>query len=271
MKQEGEGLRFNENKLRYDLLPESAIEEIAKIMTYGANKYAERNWEKGMDWSKCEASLKRHLRAYKKGIDYDEETSCLHIAHVAVNAMFLTEYYRIAPHRDDRQHNYLKNHKIALDIDGVLADFVGAVEKSHGIIANNHWNISYKIQDAMHEMESDYDFFSNMKPLCNSEEWNFEPSCYVTNRKETTESFKGTQDFIEKNGFPCVPIVFVDKSQSKADALKEHDIDIFVEDSFSNFIDINKAGILCYLLDTKQNNKHKVGYKRIKSLNEINN
>lgn len=262
-----EGLRFNEGKLRYDLLPPKALKEMAKIMTYGATKYAPRNWEKGMDWSKCLASLKRHLADFEHCIDNDDESNCLHIAHVAVNAAFLTEYYSIAPHFDDRQHSYLEGKRIALDIDGVLADFVGAIEPL-GVKRNSHWNITYKMQEIFDGIDK-YSFYAYMKPVCSSDNWNFEPICYITNRMFSDEALKGTQDFIEKNGFPCVPIYFVGHGKSKVEVLKENRIDIFVDDHFNNFVDITKAGILCYLLDTEQNVKHKVGYKRIKSLDDL--
>ena len=41
----GEGLRYNQNKLRYDLLEPFAIEQLAKVFTKGAEKYAPHNWE----------------------------------------------------------------------------------------------------------------------------------------------------------------------------------------------------------------------------------
>jgi hypothetical protein len=126
MKLKNEGLRFDEGKNRLDLLPPFAINEFAKVMTAGAIKYAEKNWEKGMSWSKVIASAKRHLQAIESGEDFDAETGLLHAAHLMCNAAFLTEYYKIHPMGDDRAHSYLKPFKIGLDIDEVLADFTGA-------------------------------------------------------------------------------------------------------------------------------------------------
>ena len=67
-----EGLRFNEGKTRHDLVPAFAQEQYAKVLTKGAEKYAERNWEKGMAWSKVLSSLKRHILAFEKGEDFDK-------------------------------------------------------------------------------------------------------------------------------------------------------------------------------------------------------
>jgi hypothetical protein len=51
MKVDGGGLRFNEGKKQWKLLPFDALGPIIDVMMYGANKYAPRNWERGMDWS----------------------------------------------------------------------------------------------------------------------------------------------------------------------------------------------------------------------------
>ena len=87
------GLRYNDGKLRYDLLPKFAIEELTKVLTRGSQKYEPRNWENGMSWTSVLASLKRHLAAFEKGEDFDEESGLLHIAHVIANASFITEFY----------------------------------------------------------------------------------------------------------------------------------------------------------------------------------
>ena len=53
------------------------------------------------------------------------------------------------------------------------------------------------------------------------------------------------------------------------DVIKDLDIDIFVDDRFDNFVELNKAGICCYLFDAPHNRRYDVGYKRIKSLKEL--
>lgn len=39
--------------------------------------------------------------------------------------------------------------------------------------------------------------------------------------------------------------------------------------TFENFVELNNAGICCFLFDALHNRKYQVGYKRIKSLNEL--
>jgi hypothetical protein len=60
-----------EGKGRMDLLPVRAIFEVAKILESGANKYAARNWEKGIPLSRYADSGMRHFLKYLRG-DRDE-------------------------------------------------------------------------------------------------------------------------------------------------------------------------------------------------------
>src|SRR5882672_389802 len=66
----------------------------------------DRNWEKGIKWSRVFGALLRHAWAMWRGEDRDPETSLPHIDHCAVNVMFLARYFRT--HRigwDDRPTN----------------------------------------------------------------------------------------------------------------------------------------------------------------------
>ena len=37
--------KFDDGKLRLDLLPTESLKEVAKILQYGAEKYGENNWK----------------------------------------------------------------------------------------------------------------------------------------------------------------------------------------------------------------------------------
>jgi len=99
--------RFTGNKLRYDLLPPTAISEIVAIYTYGAQKYDPNNWWKGMPWSDVIAPLERHIAKWKRGEIFDEESGLHHLAHVAWNAIALYEYQRCGLGTDDRRPEIL--------------------------------------------------------------------------------------------------------------------------------------------------------------------
>ena len=86
------GKRYDSGKPRYDLIPADALNELAKLYAAGAVKYSDRNWEKGMSWSRCFGPLMRHAWAYWRGETVDPESGLPHMAHVAWNAMALLHY-----------------------------------------------------------------------------------------------------------------------------------------------------------------------------------
>jgi hypothetical protein len=91
------GTKYDQDKLQYSLIPSHALEQIAKNLTVGLKKYKERdNWKKveGAEQRYLDA-LYRHLEAHRRGELYDADSSVpdmLHMAAVAVNAMFLLEF-----------------------------------------------------------------------------------------------------------------------------------------------------------------------------------
>lgn len=262
----GTGKRFNEGKTRHDLVPAYAQEQYARVLTFGATKYGEQNWRNGMPWSKIIASLERHLQAIKRGADVDEDSFQLHAAHVMCNAAFLTEYYKIYPQGDDRPHWYLKRPRIALDIDEVLADWVCHWTKHHGQVTPEFWNFDAKIKEKFDAKKDDKDFWLSIPALIDPKDLPFEPCCYVTSRNIPTE---WTEEWIASKGFPTMPVITVGHGQSKVQVLRDNKIDIFVDDRFENFAEINSAGICCYLMDALHNRRYEVGHKRIKSLKEL--
>ena len=96
------GLRHNEGKVKVELVPPRWVLALAEVLTKGAEKYAERNWEKGMEWSKCYSSAQRHLLAFWDGEDNDKETGLPHVAHAAWNCLALLTYSEQQPGLDDR-------------------------------------------------------------------------------------------------------------------------------------------------------------------------
>ena len=67
----GEGKAVREpstGKGRYDLITPFGIARLAKWYELGAAKYADRNWEKGMPFSRYIDSAKRHIDKYIMGL-----------------------------------------------------------------------------------------------------------------------------------------------------------------------------------------------------------
>jgi hypothetical protein len=100
--QKVEGVKFDDDKPRYDLIPPEALEGLAKVLTFGAKKYAPRNWEKGMTWGRVFAALMRHLWAWWRGEDKDAETGLSHLDHAACCIAFLQTYEVRHSGTDDR-------------------------------------------------------------------------------------------------------------------------------------------------------------------------
>jgi hypothetical protein len=85
-----EGIKYDKEKLMWDILPVREVEQIVKVLNFGANKYGRFNWQDLEDpKTRYLNALYRHLIAYHKGEQYDEETKLSHLAHLATNALFL--------------------------------------------------------------------------------------------------------------------------------------------------------------------------------------
>lgn len=97
-----EGVKHDQDKPRMELISPTAIFELAKVLNFGAKKYAARNWEKGFAWTRAIAAILRHTWAYLGGETHDPETGLSHMAHVMCEAMFLVEFEKTHPELDDR-------------------------------------------------------------------------------------------------------------------------------------------------------------------------
>jgi hypothetical protein len=96
------GYKADAGKPRFDLLPFDAINEVAKVYTFGAKKYDDNNWRKGMRWGRIFAATMRHLVAFMLGEDNDPETGLPHTAHAAFGCLTLTSYQLTKSGDDDR-------------------------------------------------------------------------------------------------------------------------------------------------------------------------
>lgn len=97
-----EGVKHDSGKPRFDLIPARPMQDIAAVYAYGAIKYADRNWELGIDYSRIYAATQRHLHAYWAGQDLDEESALPHLAHAAFGLLALLELSNTHPELDDR-------------------------------------------------------------------------------------------------------------------------------------------------------------------------
>jgi hypothetical protein len=110
---EDKGVKFDSDKVRVDLFPPDAFMAISQILTYGAKKYEEHNWEHGMKWGRVYGACLRHLMAWWGGRgnptrvsflfgELDDETGFSHLWHAGACIVFLISYEHRQIGEDDR-------------------------------------------------------------------------------------------------------------------------------------------------------------------------
>lgn len=87
-----EGLKFDQEKTRLELVPPEIVEAIGQIMTFGANKYGDFNWAYGINYSRVIGALLRHLYSFIRGEINDPESGKPHLWHAACNLAFLITF-----------------------------------------------------------------------------------------------------------------------------------------------------------------------------------
>lgn len=96
------GRKDDSSKLRYDLIPTYGLEQIAAVYTMGAAKYDDRNWQKGIRFSRLHAAMMRHLEKHRQGEDLDAESGLSHLAHIAWYCFAMMDLGKYLPEMDDR-------------------------------------------------------------------------------------------------------------------------------------------------------------------------
>ena len=87
-----QGMKFDDGKRDFTLLPWDSVENIVEVLEFGAKKYSRDNW-RYVDDAKhryTKAAL-RHLIAYTKGEIDDPESGMPHLAHLGCCILFLME------------------------------------------------------------------------------------------------------------------------------------------------------------------------------------
>lgn len=97
-----EAVKFDAGKPPLALISRIALEEEAKVMEFGRQKYGTHNWRAGMDFSRLMDAALRHMYAFADGEDMDKETGLSHLAHARCCMAFLLEYQGVKVGTDDR-------------------------------------------------------------------------------------------------------------------------------------------------------------------------
>jgi len=87
--------KHDTGKLRYSLVPPIALEAIADVLTFGAEKYAPNSWQGVINGKeRYTDALYRHLEAYRAGEKSDPDSGKSHLAHALTNISFLLHFER---------------------------------------------------------------------------------------------------------------------------------------------------------------------------------
>lgn len=100
------GAKADSGKLRHDLVPYDAMNEVIKVLMFGADKYAPHDWAKGRDYHHDFNASKRHMDKWWMGEDKDPASGVSHLAHAACDLLYLLAFEaRGMEEFDDRPHN----------------------------------------------------------------------------------------------------------------------------------------------------------------------
>ena len=92
-----QGMKFDGEKPRTDLLATAPLLAIAEVLGHGAKKYSAHNWRSGINYSRVYGAIQRHLMAFWDNEDIDPESGMHHLAHAMTELMFLMEFVQ-KPH-----------------------------------------------------------------------------------------------------------------------------------------------------------------------------
>jgi len=96
------GIKYDDGKPDHSLHPPIALEEIAKVWSFGQRKYQAFNWSKGFLWRRPAAAALRHITAWLRGEDLDPESGYSHLAHAACCLMMLLHFQATNTGTDNR-------------------------------------------------------------------------------------------------------------------------------------------------------------------------
>ena len=86
------GTKADAGKLGTHLLPTRPLEAVARVLDFGAKKYAPDNWRKGIAYTRVYGAVLRHLWAWWRGESTDVESGQPHLACAMCELAFLLEY-----------------------------------------------------------------------------------------------------------------------------------------------------------------------------------
>lgn len=84
-----------------ELIPPYGIRAVADVMTFGARKYGDRNWEKGIQASRLVGAAERHINSRMQGEHLDPDSNLDHLAHAAASLLMAMDLLKQGAKWDD--------------------------------------------------------------------------------------------------------------------------------------------------------------------------
>lgn len=131
------GVKYDGEKPKMHLLPPKAITEVAKVLTFGAQKYDEENWRK-LDnlQARYSSGALRHIFAHLDRESLDPESGLSHLAHAICCLLFKLEIeLEESKEAETREHNRYEP------------------PAGHGYVGPNEWSVSYNKEGSMRDSE----------------------------------------------------------------------------------------------------------------------
>jgi len=82
------GIKYDDEKLEWDMVPWEAMEPVVRVLMFGAKKYEPNNWKFVEPKNRYTNATFRHLIDYTKGEQLDPETGESHLAHAICCLLF---------------------------------------------------------------------------------------------------------------------------------------------------------------------------------------
>lgn len=102
---ETKAVKFDTGKPQFSLIPQEALLEVAKVFTYGAEKYGVFNYSNGMEYLRYIDAAQRHINQWLRGEDIDEsETN--HLSNAIASLMMVLDNQKTNKGIDNRNKIY---------------------------------------------------------------------------------------------------------------------------------------------------------------------
>lgn len=109
-----EAKHFDEGKIQFEyIFTMSGLDDVAKVGTFGAQKYGHWNYRVGSTYMRFLGSCCRHLIAFIRGENFDKESGHPHLAHLIFDALIIMQWMHDGVGLDDRyKEPILKSHGV---------------------------------------------------------------------------------------------------------------------------------------------------------------